>query len=324
MIKFENIEYLILLLLIIPAYCFYFFKLKKIKNLCIYTGYSKNILKKLLLRAVFFSLAWCCIVIALACPLYGSKTFSVHRKGLSVIFVMDISKSMTVKDVHPDRLTAGKYFADFLTKKYEQNAFGLVIAKGDGILAVPLTFEHTAVSAALKNISYLSMASSGTNLESGVMKAIQSFNDSRGNFKVIILITDGEETKGSLKKAAEIIGKSEIVFIVAGIGTQEGGSLTSLDEHGNEFIKRSTLNENFLREIVNIAGENAFYVSPFSYSNVFDTSMDRIFNMLNLKNEGKEKIISVREPVKRNFEFSLLAFIFFCLGVLSYYEKQKY
>lgn len=322
MIKFENTEYLFLIFLIIPSYFFYFSKLRKIKKIYKYTNASKKIFKKLFLRSLFFSFAWISLIIALACPLYGSKTFFVQRKGLSIIFVMDISKSMTINDVSADRLTAGKYFADLLIKRYEQSSFGLVIAKGEGILALPLSFEQRTVSNTIMNLSCLSMSSSGTNLEAGVTKAFNSFNPESGNFKIIILITDGEETKGNLKKAAALINKSDVIFIIAGVGSKNGKKLTFFDESGEELERVSYLNEKFLNEISTIAGENSFYVNIFSPSG-FNLSGEKIFHFLDEKYKGLEKVVFIREPVKRNFEFSLLAFIFFCIGVMCYYEKQK-
>lgn len=322
MIKFENAEYLFLLVFLVPAYFLYFLKLKKIKILCTHIEHSNFLLKKLKLRTLFFSLSWISLVTALACPLYGSKSFFVHKEGLSVIFVMDVSKSMTIEDVGTDRLTAGKYFADFLINRYKKNAFGLVVAKGDGVLAVPLSFEHGAVLNAIMNLSAFSMSSAGTNLEAGVMKALNSFSNESSNFKIIVLITDGEETKGSLIKAAEVINKSDVIFIAAGIGSKNGGGITAFNEQGEKFLKHSSLNEKFLREAAAAAGDNSFYVQAFPLSG-FNSSLVKIFDYLDSKNKGAEKIISVREPVKRNFEFSLFAFIFFCLGFIGYYEIQK-
>jgi len=223
MIKFLYPQYLLLCLLVIPSSIFY---LIRIKNLVKIIGKeAKNYIIKLKFRTLLFSLSWLFLCIALASPIYGTRLVLDQKKGASVIFVMDISNSMTIKENEVSRLNTSKYLADFIVKKYNQHSFGLVLAKGNGVLSVPLTFEKISVLENINLLSPLRVSSSGTNLELGVLKAIDSFNNERSNSKIIILFTDGDETKGNLLDVAKAISESDVTLIIVGVGTKEGGEI---------------------------------------------------------------------------------------------------
>lgn len=207
MISFENSVYLFFILFLLPVWFISYINLKKIKKA--YSGLenTKKIIKKAKIRAFFFSAAWIFLILGLACPLWGSKPVSVRRRGVSVMFVSDISKSMSLQDIQPSRIAVQRQFLKILLEKMHktsaESAAGLVITKGEGVLSVPLSFEKNALSSAIDALSPLILSSTGTNLEAGVLRALDSFGENRGNSKIIVLCTDGGETSGSLLHAAE-------------------------------------------------------------------------------------------------------------------------
>ncbi len=322
MISFENSVYLFFILFLLPVWFISYINLKKIKKA--YSGLenTKKIIKKAKIRAFFFSAAWIFLILGLACPLWGSKPVSVRRRGVSVMFVSDISKSMSLQDIQPSRIAVQRQFLKILLEKMHktsaESAAGLVITKGEGILSVPLSFEKNALSSAIDALSPLILSSTGTNLEAGVLRALDAFGENRGNSKIIVLCTDGGETSGSLLHAAEKIKKTDAILIIVGFGTLEETKIKVLDEKGNTQLKDARLEEAFLQKAASIAGGESMYISALSSG-----SIETILKIIDTGVEGVEKMVYIQEPVKRNFEMLLLAFIFLCLGGVSFYGKNK-
>ncbi|UTY28190.1 vWA domain-containing protein [Treponema putidum] len=328
MISFENSVYLFFILFLLPVWFISYINLKKIKKAYLSLENLKKIIKKAKTRALFFSLAWIFLVLGLACPLWGAKPISVRRRGVSVMLVSDISKSMSLQDIQPSRIAVQRKFLKILLEKmhktsagntgHTEPAVGLVITKGDGVLSVPLSFEKNALSSAIDALSPLILSSAGTNLEAGVLRALDSFGENRGNSKIIILCTDGGETTGSLLHAAEKIKKTDVLLIIVGFGTLEDSKIRVVDEKGNTQLKDARLEEEFLQKAAKAAGGDSMYISALSSG-----SIESILKIIDTGIEGVEKMVYIQEPVKRNFEMLLLAFIFLCLGGVSIYGKNK-
>ena len=238
------------------------------------------------------------------------------------MFVSDISKSMSLQDIQPSRIAVQRQFLKILLEKMHktsaESAVGLVITKGEGVLSVPLSFEKNALSSAIDALSPLILSSTGTNLEAGVLRALDAFGENRGNSKIIVLCTDGGETSGSLLHAAEKIKKTDAILIIVGFGTLEETKIKVLDEKENTQLKDARLEEAFLQKAASIAGGESMYTSALSSG-----SIESILKIIDAGVEGVEKMVYIQEPVKRNFEMLLLAFIFLCLGGVSFYGKNK-
>ena len=315
MIRFLYPQYLLLCLLVIPSSIFY---LIRIKNLVKIIGKeAKNYIIKLKFRTLLFSLSWLFLCIALASPIYGTRLVLDQKKGASVIFVMDISNSMTIKENEVSRLNTSKYLADFIVKKYNQHSFGLVLAKGNGVLSVPLTFEKISVLENINLLSPLRVSSSGTNLELGVLKAIDSFNNERNNSKIIILFTDGDETKGNLLDVAKAISESDVTLIIVGVGTKEGGEIEVIDKDGKKINKHSELKEDLLIEMAKLSKNDSIYINSNSF-----LSLKKMFSILDDYSSSTEKTIFKKESKTISIELSLCSLILFCIGVIICYETK--
>ena len=227
-----------LIFLGLPALFIYLKRIILLTKLVDNEKHLKRYFKRLKIRSYIFLIAWICLCFSLATPLYGKKTVAVKKYGASVMFVIDISNSMTIKDNDISRLSMAKYLADFIIEKYPSYCFGLVLAKGDGILSVPLTFEQATLQENISNLSPKIMTSSGTNLEMGILKAANSFSQEHDNFNIIILFTDGEETKGDIRKTSKKLLEAGISLIIVGLGSKNGSEITILNDK-REKIKKN-------------------------------------------------------------------------------------
>ncbi|MEL3913708.1 vWA domain-containing protein [Treponema pedis] len=318
MIKFENYFYLIFILILIPILILFFINIRQLKKSYSNILNSDKIIAGIKLRTLFFSLAWIFLILSLACPLWGAKPVSVRRKGVSVMIVADISKSMTAQDIKPSRLSVQKQFLKMFLEKLKRASCGLVITKGEGILTVPLTYEKHAMFSAIDSLSPHIFSSYGTNLEAGILLALNSFGEKRGNSKIIILCTDGGETEGSLLRAAEAVKKTEAVLLIVGFGTEAGAKISVYDETGSVKLIDSKLDESFLNAAASASGDNSKYFRATQAGAIAD-----ILKIIDAGVDDVEKMIYIQEPVKRNFEMLVISFIFICLGGLSFYGKEN-
>ena len=63
---------------------------------------------KSVLKFVVLMLGICCVIIGLVNPKIGTKTETVKREGIDIVFALDVSKSMLAQDVAPSRLEKSK------------------------------------------------------------------------------------------------------------------------------------------------------------------------------------------------------------------------
>jgi Ca-activated chloride channel family protein len=221
------------------------------------------------LSAAAFGLFLVCGILALAEPRWGSHLVSESRRGLDVVFAIDLSRSMDVRDVPAaggtavSRLDRAAALARELVSREPNSGgtagirFGAAIAKGRGILALPLTGDTEAVLGFLDALSGSLITGTGTNLEQLVDAAAGAFQDAFPTRRRIILLSDGESLEGSLSAALERAAERDIVLIAAGFGSGEGGPVplgrdTLFDAEGAPVI--SYLRDESLRDAAEQGG----------------------------------------------------------------------
>lgn len=217
---------LFLLAALIPAIIICLIQFRRIVTKCVLTdtGPAKHILKlrrRIKIRIFCWSLAWVNLVIALAGPTWGTKLIPVQKSGAAVAFVFDISYSMEAMDTPYEgvsRLDAAARYADSLLDHMSDTAVSAILAKGDGVIAVPLTEDVNAVRSLLSSLSPTLLSAQGSSLGSGIDAAVRSFPVQTGRHSSIVVFTDGEETDGTLLKAADNALKSGFSVIFIGFG----------------------------------------------------------------------------------------------------------
>ncbi len=176
-----------------------------------------------IVMSFFFMVFLVCIIIALAGPRWGYRMVTEHRRGLDVVFAMDVSRSMDVKDVVPSRLIRASLLAQELVKASPGTRFAVTIGKGSGILAVPLTDDPEAILGCLNGLSSSVITSQGTNLENLILAAVSGFQDSSPARRRIILFSDGEALSGNLNSVLQKVKDADIGIITVALGLQDGG-----------------------------------------------------------------------------------------------------
>ena len=123
--------------------------------------------------------------------------------------VFDIAYSMEAQDAPESmtRLEAAANYAKEILKKIPDVRVSVVLSKGKGTIAIPLTEDFQSIYNLLDSLSPKMMTAEGSNLGNGILTAISSFPEQSSEAGFIWLFTDGEETETSLQNALNEFNK---------------------------------------------------------------------------------------------------------------------
>jgi Ca-activated chloride channel family protein len=181
-------------------------------------------------------LAWCLVVLALARPQFVEPPISKVEPQRDIMLALDLSQSMDTKDFKTadgtmsSRLDAVRTaVADFVAKR-PGDRIGL-IAFGDAPYPlVPFTMDHKTVQSMIAE-TLPGMAGPRTSLGDAIGLAIKMFDKSTVPEKVLIVLTDGNDTASKMPpaKAADIAKTKGVVVHTVGIGDAAATGEDKLD-----------------------------------------------------------------------------------------------
>lgn len=218
--------------------------------------------KKRHVKFAVIVIAFLLSVLALMRPQWGFKWQEVKRQGMDILVAVDTSKSMLAADVKPNRLSRSKLAVRDLVKKLRGDRIGLIAFSGTAYLQCPLTVDYGGFLLALSDLSTLTIPHGGTSISSAIKIAEKSFESTDKKFRLLVIITDGEDHDGKAERAAESAKKEGIKIFCVGIGTKEGELIQVMGEDGKKvFLKdragnivKSMLDENVLQRIAFTTG----------------------------------------------------------------------
>ena len=194
---------------------------------------EKASLQRVLIKSSLVLLAATLIGISLARPQYGVKFVERKVRGLDIIFALDSSRSMLATDLRPTRLERAKLAIIDLVEQLESDRIGLVVFAGNAFLQTPPTLDYSAFRENLKSVGPSSISRGGSNIGQALREAVKAFPKD-DNFKVVILLTDGEDLEEQAIDTAREVANDGIKVYSIGIGTPEGTYLKVRTENGVE------------------------------------------------------------------------------------------
>jgi Ca-activated chloride channel family protein len=284
--------------------------------------FDDDLKKKLLISRILFSLFIVFAVIALTGPKWGMGYAPMeYRKGLDIIFAIDVSRSMDIRDAQTSsrtgfqsRLERGVTIARESLNAVSGARFAAAIGRGRGYLAVPLTYDSEAAMLFLESLDVSSMTGRSTNLESLVDAAIEAFQSSSPARKVIVLISDGESHAGVLRNAVNHCVRSGIVLNAVAVGSDEGRQITAQINDPDSPSVLSKRDSSAMKAIAERAG--GIYID----GNREDASSSLSSHLLSLAQETGSKNRK-QEPKQRRSLFIILAIIAY--GASKFVTRQS-
>ncbi|GJM27800.1 MAG: hypothetical protein DHS20C17_04350 [Cyclobacteriaceae bacterium] len=199
------------------------------------------------------------LLTALARPQKTNEEVEQWSEGIDIMLIIDISQSMQIEDFKPNRLEAAKEVGRKFIKGRFQDRIGLVIFSGDAYSLAPLTTDYDLLFTYIDDISFENIENRGTAIGSALAVATNRMRESDSKSKVLILLSDGDNTAGNIDPitAAELASAFEIKMYTIGIG-KEGQVPWGKDLFGRTNYVQSSLDETTLRQIADI-GDGKFY-----------------------------------------------------------------
>ncbi len=175
------------------------------------------------LRHVLFVsriLALVMLIAALARPQSTSRGENVSTEGIDIVLATDISSSMLAEDFRPNRVEAAKRVAIDFIEGRPNDRIGLVIFAGESFTQCPLTLDHAVVKNLLGQVK-TGMVEDGTAIGMGLATAVTRLKESKAKSRVIILLTDGVNNRGSIDPltGAGIAQSFGVRVYTIGVGT---------------------------------------------------------------------------------------------------------
>lgn len=154
-------------------------------------------------------------LLALADPRWGTKVEELQRLGVDVLFVVDVSRSMTADDVRPTRMAKAKAEIARLAEALKTERLGLIAFSGVADPVVPLTQDSGAFRMFLDLLEPGLVPVPGTDLGEALVVAGKQLGDEDLQYKVIVLVTDGEDHGGKgLAVARSLAAKGVVIHTV--------------------------------------------------------------------------------------------------------------
>jgi len=213
------------------------------------------------------------LLVVIARPLLGPRPGTAEKKGVDIVIALDVSRSMYVEDVSPNRLAAIKTALSQWFDELNGDRIGLVLFAGEATVQAPLTSDYAALRQILNAANHRAISLGGTNIPRAIEVASKMLEKRREGMKTIVLITDGENFQADAITAARTAGTDQGISIFAvGVGSPDGGKVPESDyslpeKQGAErrYIPsrmggdaHSRLDERSLQAVVR-AGGGAFY-----------------------------------------------------------------
>ena len=281
--------------------------------------------KRLLHKDRFLYFSMLILIFSASGPQIGTRLAPLDRKGIDLVFAIDVSTSMNAEDVKPSRLEKAKFEISQMIRQLKGDRISLIVFAGSSHMYLPLTTDYEAARLFLDQIDTNMIPTQGTALSSALQTGLSAFTEDESKYKVLVLVTDGEDHEGQAIDLASKASDRGMIIHTVGVGTESGSLIPVIGQNGIRDYKRdntgrlvtSILNENILNEIAN-AG-NGTYVRFDNKPANFRSIMNAIDSME--KRSLKSHIYSEYEDRFQSFAFISMGFMI--AGMLFPTRKNK-
>uniref|UniRef100_UPI004057B15C VWA domain-containing protein n=1 Tax=Candidatus Electronema sp. TaxID=2698783 RepID=UPI004057B15C len=257
------------------------------------------------LKNACFLLGLACVFLALARPQLGSRVVELRSRGIDILIAFDVSKSMLAQDIRPNRLERAKLALRDFAVRLDGDRIGLLPFAGASFLFCPLTTDYEAFADSLAALNSETIPKGGTGIGAVIREAVNVLAGN-SNYKILVLITDGEDLGQDALNAADIARQEKMIIHTVGVGTPQG-SLIPLPAGGGNFIKDengfvvSKLDEQTLVAIAETTG--GIYAPLGAMGEGLDAVYERKLAMIPKEEQGVRK---KNVPIER-FQWPLSA-----------------
>lgn len=278
------------------------------------------------LKIFYLCLAFAFLAIGLANPQVGTRTETVKRQGVDLVFALDVSSSMLAEDISPSRLEKAKYIIARSLDNLGGDRVGVIAYAGKAYPVLPITTDYAAARVSLSSANPDFIPTPGTALDQALIYSLNYFDEESPASKVLVIMSDGEDHEEAWKQQIDELKTRGIIVLSIGLGTVQGGPIPIRQGSNMMGYKRdsdnevviSKLNETSLRDIAAATGGN--YINGNNTNQVLET-LTKTISGLN-KADFEERIFTDYDD---QFQWFLAAaLLFLIIDVLTAPRKNSW
>ena len=247
----------------------------------------------MLAQIALLGTVWVALVGALMGP-QRLETFSeVSSPGYDLMIAVDTSRSMAALDFSLDgrsvnRMSVIKGVLGRFIDGRQGDRVGLIVFGDEAVMQSPLTMDVGMVKGLL-NLTEPGMVGNATAIGDAVAVAIKKLRDRPEGSRILLLVTDGENTAGSMPphEAARLAAHYKIRIYTVGVGTT--GLVPFPDEHGRITHEKMEIDEATLTELASMTGGAYFRATD-------SNALDEIYRRIDALEKTEAETRSVRVP----------------------------
>lgn len=260
---------------------------------------------------IFFALFVAMVIISLARPQKTSEKVESFVEGIDIVFALDISESMMLEDFSPNRLESAKKIMQQFIEGRKDDRIGVVIFSGAAYTLVPLTTDKGLLLQTISKIDPSAIDTGATAIGHAIAVAVNRLNESFSGTKILILLTDGENTAGNIgpESAAKLAYAYNIKIYTIGIGNQ-GSVPYGKDAKGKTLYVSSSMDESSLQSIAKI-GKGKYYKAGD------ENMLKHIMEKIDLYEKGKIRETRFKDSKDYYQIFLMWGLLFFTLWMLT-------
>lgn len=211
-------------------------------------------------------LTWLGLLLAAAQPTWLGEPVSQAISGREMLLAVDLSESMTIEDMEvggkaAPRIDAVKAVVSDFVERRQGDKMGLVLFGTQAYSHVPLTFDLKTLRTLLLE-AQPGFAGKYTAIGDAIGLSVKRLLERPDESRVIILLTDGANTAGSIEpvKAAELAATAGIKVYTIGVGANEMEipGIFGLPLGSRRINPSADLDEKSLRQIAELTGGQYF------------------------------------------------------------------
>ena len=213
-------------------------------------------------RSILAVLIWILLVVASARPQWLGEPVSIPDEGREMMLAVDLSGSMKIDDMslngrQVNRLTMTKSVLHDFIKRRVGDRLGLILFADTAYVQAPLTFDRETV-ATLLDEAVIGLVGEQTAIGDAIGLAVKRFDEKDESNKVLILLTDGQNTAGNItpEQAKELAVNKGVTVYTIGVGADR---MLVQSFFGSRQVNPSQeLDEGMLTDIANATGGQYF------------------------------------------------------------------
>jgi len=201
-------------------------------------------------RQLALLLAWCALATAMAGPRIQQRVVGGDEKhDLILQVVVDVSYSMSARDVIPTRLQRVKLELQDLISRLQQTRMGIIVYAARAHVMIPPTSDKSVLRQVVEVIRVRSLPTEGSDMFTALSLARQQLVNSKKQARAILLVSDGEVSDDSaqaqqgLTHLVTALRQDNIRLFTLGVGTAQGSALLDdqngwLQQNGRSVVTR--------------------------------------------------------------------------------------